>query len=170
MLCGWGRSHLCRALISPNCFLITQGMVVFQIWESGTLDIIISRQALLCLSQHQEHVSISGLSASCFPTFLRFHSFRYLSKSQPPKTPSRFLPLCICSESLCLEQPSCPMQAQDPPSGWSTATWVSWSPCESQNSLLVGASSDSCLHLPSLAHLAQTQFIFVGAKPGCEQK
>lgn len=28
----WGHSHLYRVLISPNCCLITQGMVVFQIW------------------------------------------------------------------------------------------------------------------------------------------
>lgn len=82
---GWGLSHLCRALISPNCCLITQGMVVFQIWESGTLDIIISRQTLLCLSQYQEHVSISGLSVSSFPTFLPFHSFHYTKQVTSPE-------------------------------------------------------------------------------------
>ena len=65
--------------------------------ENGTLDIIISKQALLCLSQHQEHVSISRLSASSFPTFLHFHSIKS-SKSHSPKTPSKFLPLCFCPE------------------------------------------------------------------------
>ena len=88
-------------------------MIVFQIWESGTLDIIISRQALLCLSQHQEHVSISGLSASCFPAFLRFHSFRYPKQATAPgrRPPGS----CFCSESLCLEQPSCPCRPRTLP-------------------------------------------------------
>lgn len=135
--------------------------------ENGTLDIIISRQALLCLSQHQEHVSISRLSASSFPTFLCFHSTKS-SKSHSPKTPSKFLPLCFCTE-----MPFCPhftvpgaatlhVQAQALPLRWSTAAWAPCHPCKNQSSLRVGTSSDSCLCLLLLAHLAQAQFIFVG--------
>lgn len=106
---------------------------MFQIWESGQLDIIISRQTLLCLSQYQEHVSISGLSKSSFPTFLPFHSFHYTKQVTSPEAPSRFLP-CFCSHFTVPGAAILPVQAQEPPIGWSTATWVPCYPCKNQSS------------------------------------
>lgn len=79
--------------------------------------------------------------------FPPFHSFHY-TKQVTSEDALQILPLCFCSHFTVPGAAILPVQAQEPPLGWSTATWSSLLPLQNQSSLLVGTSSDSCLHLP----------------------
>lgn len=146
--------------------------------ENGTLNIIISRQALLYLRQHRELVSVCRLSAISFPTFLLFHSIK-LSNSHSSKTPSRFLPLSVLlhPDALLFSLPC----AQSRPHGrvGSEAPLLQWSTArvgpfvislKNWSSQSVATSSGSAPLPLLLAATVQAWFMFVGAKPGCEQK
>lgn len=140
--------------------------------ENGTLNIIISRQAFLyILSQHQELIGISKLSAVSFPIFLHFHSIK-LSNSHSPKTPSRFLPLCLstqmpfCSHVTAQSRPHCLHRLRGPSLAMERCQCGSL--CDSYKnwtSPRVGAS----LPFPFFGGMALAQFMF-GANPGCEHK
>lgn len=101
----WGHSHLYSSLISPNCCLITQGVVMFQIWGKWNAEhnyLYTSSSMPQPAPGTCQHFQASAVS---FPTFFHFHSIK-LSNSHSQRHPP--------GSCLCASLPSCPSVLTSP--------------------------------------------------------
>lgn len=95
----WGHSHLYSSLISPNCCLVTQGVVMFQIWGKWNAEhnyLYTSSSMPQPAPGACQHFQASAVS---FPTFFHFHSIK-LSNSHSQRHLQVLASVLLCPVAL----------------------------------------------------------------------